>query len=202
MTQGASNQEQQDRCENAELCQNIYRQNRHSEAAFFKIFRLPAIGWAQQHIDNLCDAEDLAHDALLTVLQRLRARPLKNPSALPGFIRRTVAYTAIGFIRKQSRRRTHTIGDWPEHLSPVEDQSFSSLALAQECREVRTLVGELTQSRDRELLRMKFFEDRPKSDICETLQVSPAQFDRLFYRAKKRLRDLVEQTGDWAPGRT
>ena len=202
MTQGALTQEQQNHCENAELCQNIYQQNKHSEAAFFQTFRLPAIDWTKQHIDNRCDAEDLAHDALLTVLQRLRASPLKNPSALPGFIRRTVAYTAIGFIRKQSRRRTQTIGDWPEDLSPVEDQSFSSLALAQERREVRTLVDELTQSRDRELLRMKFFEDRPKSDICETLQVSSAQFDRLCYRAKKRLRDLVEQTGDWAPGRT
>jgi len=126
------------------------------------------------------------------VIKRLRSKPLDDPRALSGFVRRTVDYSVIGFLRKQARRSTTLVGEWPEHLLVVDNECVESIAKAQTRTQVRVWVESLKQPRDRELLRRRFLEDQSKIDICGALDVSAAQFDRLIYRAKKRMRVVVE----------
>ena len=198
MRQGQSRRDEQQDQDDLALCAGIHRRNIRSEAAFFEKYRASAIACAARRVDCHGDAEDLAHDALLIVMKRLQTKPLSDPTALPAFVRRTVEYAAIGFLRKQVRRRTSLVGDWPEHLSPVGDQCFESVVKERTRAQVLEWIGRLTQHRDRELLCRSFLEEQPKPIICGALSVSPAQFDRLIYRAKARLRIVVEGNAESA----
>ena len=96
-------------------------------------------------------------------------------------------YTVLAHVRKQARRQTTLLGDWPDDLACIEDQSFNFIATNELSLRVRELISGLSRNRDRELLVMTYLHEKPKKEICGTLEVSPAQFDRLIYRAKKRL---------------
>ena len=40
-----------------------------------------------------------------------------------------------------------------------------------------------------------YLDEEDKSQICESLSLTGAQFDRVIFRARDRLRVLVERTG-------
>ena len=54
----------------------------------------------------------------------------------------------------------------------------------------------LTVERDREILRRFYLRDEEKSIIRRDLDISAAHFDRVIYRAKDRLRRLLNRHED------
>lgn len=192
MGQGRSQYDEQRDQSDLALCEGVHQRDRRLEASFYEKYRASAVSWAAQRVSCHGDAEDLAQDALLVVIKRLQTKPLNDPAALSGFVRRTVDYTVIGFLRKQTRRRIRLVGEWPEYLSPVEDQCFETVAKEQARAQLLEWIGHLSRPRDRELVRRRFLEEQSKLDVCGALSVSPAQFDRLVYRVKKRMRSVVE----------
>ena len=47
--------------------------------------------------------------------------------------------------------------------------------------------------RDREILRRYYLSDDDKQRICQDLQLTSAHFDRVLFRAKQRMRELIDQ---------
>lgn len=179
--------------DNVTLLLGIQEHNRNAEAYFFEKFRPPAVSWALRQVGNTPDAEDLAHDALLSVLNRLRNKTLSEPAGLAGFVRQTVVYVAIGHLRKVARRNTYCVGDWAERLGAKEEDQALEIERTQVSARLRSTIEKLKQARDRSILKLAFFDEQPKPRICEQLDISPAQFDRIIYRAKQRLRSALEQ---------
>jgi RNA polymerase sigma factor (sigma-70 family) len=59
-------------------------------------------------------------------------------------------------------------------------------------REVKMAIEQLSL-KDRQLLRMIFFEERDKTEICETLGVTRDSLRVLLHRAKLRLKDRIRK---------
>lgn len=53
-------------------------------------------------------------------------------------------------------------------------------------------VEGLSVPRDSEIIKRFYLDEDDKSEICEHLGISPSHFDKVLYRAKKRMRAFLE----------
>jgi RNA polymerase sigma factor (sigma-70 family) len=138
-------------------------------------------------------AEDLAHDALLVTIERLRQRPLDEPRKLVAFLRGTARNLAIAAERRDARQRTTMVGEKIyDHADATADPAASA-ERSQEVVLVRRLIDELPVARDRELLIRYYVTGEPKQRICDSLNLESVHFNRVLHRARIRLRELFDQ---------
>lgn len=142
-------------------------------------------------------AADLAQEALRIALERLRAGEIREPDALPAFLRSTAQNLLIEERRRNVRRRTDVDG---EAIAKLADEAgvgpYLHASGAQLADLVGRLIDEMTVPRDRELLWRHCVLDEEKAEVCRRLALEPAHFDRVLSRARSRLRELlVRSTG-------
>lgn len=140
-------------------------------------------------------ARDLCQDTFVVVLRRLRSAPLSEPGQLVAFIAQTARNLAIGSKRQFSRRRTSVdssaveaaVDEAPSREQQVEADSASAV--------VRKLLTELKSERDRLALVRFYLNEEPKDRICAELSLTESQFNVILFRARDRLRSLMESRG-------
>jgi RNA polymerase sigma factor (sigma-70 family) len=82
--------------------------------------------------------------------------------------------------------------DPPERAD--EAPSAESELIGQERKDtVRRVLAELPE-KDQQVLKLLFYQDTPKDEVCRQFQVDRGYLRVLLYRAKKRFRELLEQT--------
>lgn len=137
-------------------------------------------------------ASDIAQDAFVVVITKARNGEINTPDAIAGFIRQTGVNLLIAHFRKETRRATDTHGEVsfeiPDDKSNVERavESRDSLKLVQQ------LIGEMKVERDRDLLISYYAKEEEKSSICDRLELTSAHFDRVLFRARSRLKQLID----------
>lgn len=140
-------------------------------------------------------AKDCCQQTLLIALIKLRAGKVLKPKSLSSFLRSTATNVARAHFRKE-KRYTSLNGDF------FSTQAFTGNKAEQEidCKTVRLLLNDildlLTVERDKEILRRFYLRDEDKSVIRRDLEISAAHFDRVIYRAKGRLRLLLDSQED------
>ena len=133
-------------------------------------------------------ASDITQDAFIVVIAKARNGEINTPDAIAGYIRQTGVNLLIAHFRKETRRATDTHGEVnfeiPDDQSNVERavESRDSLKLVQQ------LIGEMTVERDKDLLISYYAKEEEKSSICQRLELTPAHFDRVLFRARSRLK--------------
>jgi RNA polymerase sigma-70 factor (ECF subfamily) len=60
---------------------------------------------------------------------------------------------------------------------------------------VRKLLDELSQPRDRQVLIRFYLDEADKREICAELDLSEEHFNRVLFRAKQRLREVLRRAG-------
>ncbi len=136
-------------------------------------------------------AHDLCQDTFVVTLKKLRAGQLKNPCSLAAFIRQTAVNISIDHFRKEKRYISQNDGIISLHHTHRDHKarkidSQAARAMLEEA------LDRLAVPRDREILRRFYLADEDKSEICRDLHLSSAHFDRVLYRAKKRMRELID----------
>jgi len=135
-------------------------------------------------------ANDLCQDTFVITLKKLRAGDLKKPGSLAAFIRQTAVNISIDHFRREKRYIHQDDGTISLHRSHRDhkareiDSKTARLVL-------ENALDRLAMSRDREILRRFYLADEDKLQICLDLQLSSTHFDRVLYRAKKRMRVLI-----------
>jgi len=130
-------------------------------------------------------AEDLAHDALIIAIQRLRKGNLETPEKLGPFLFQTARYLYIAECRRKKSRKTDCFAEL-ETLQMGEPAEEHAEELQQILWEA---LATLSQVRDRDILIRSYIYDEPKGVTCEALALTPCQYDRVISRARNRLRD-------------
>ena len=137
-------------------------------------------------------SEDLVQDTFIIVLQKARDNLIQNPAALAAFIRQTGVNLLIGHIRKETRRDTQGVEEIDFH-SPCDGLDLSRALHSDQLLQLTAqMFEELTTQRDRDLLRCYYVYDQSKAQICQQLALSPEHFDRVLFRARQRLKRLIE----------
>ena len=137
-------------------------------------------------------ASDVAQDAFIVIISKARNGEIQNPNAIAAFIRQTGLNILLGHFRKEQRRATDTHGevvfDIPDHRTNTTRavESKQSLELVQQ------LINEMTVERDKDILLSYYAKEEEKKSICERLDLSSAHFDRVLFRARSRLKQLID----------
>jgi len=140
-------------------------------------------------------SDDLHQDTFRIVLERLRRQELEDPSRLAGFILGTARNVALGEHRKRARR-----GDVPlaEEDVAVPDPSPSQLGRVlrdEEDEVIERLLGELNTDRDRQLLLRFYVAEEEREQICADFGLTFPQFNKVIFRARRRLKELLLAAG-------
>jgi len=135
-------------------------------------------------------AEDITHDVMLKLLLRLRSRGIDEPRYLARFVHQTTRYSYFSWLRQPANQQvTLEAIDDP---ADTRDDAEQSLLNAEQRRLTLGLLKRLPVERDREVLWRAYFAEESKQSLCEALALSNAHFDRVMFRARQRLRAMVE----------
>ena len=136
-------------------------------------------------------AQDLCQDTFVIALQKIRNGKLRNPNALPAFLRQIAVNLSIEHFRKE-KRYVHNEDGIIELQAPHTEKASREIDRSKGKEMLNAALEDLAQPRDREVLRRFYLHDEDKSNICRTLDLSAAHFDRVLYRAKQRMRQLLQ----------
>jgi len=135
-------------------------------------------------------AEGVAQDTWILVLQKVRNQELRDTSKLASFI------TQIGrnqLIMRYRASAKHQASDNDE-IDDLADQQVltpeQSLLNAQLGHTINALLDEMTQERDRDLIKRFYLSADDKATLCKEYNLTDAHFDRVLFRARQRFKLL------------
>ena len=140
-------------------------------------------------------AEDLLQETWIVALERLRNDPLEDPCRLAGFLCGVAKHLVLNEKRKAARRNTNPSSDFIDLIPDDQPSPVRQASRAEICGHVRGLLGELKQDRDRQILHLFYVREQDKETICRKLKVDASHFNRVLYRARQRLREVVLKDG-------
>lgn len=176
-----------------DLVARIQAGDRGAEAELYKTYSRGLMIMLTQRTGDPQLAADLHQDAMIVVLERLRADGLKDPEQLRAFLWATASNLFINEYRKNKRRATDANSELYANVADEGVAGQGGVLLSEQTAEmVAQLIDELKQPRDRRILRRYFVEEVDKQRICEELELSPEHFDRVVHRAKARLKQLIQ----------
>lgn len=137
-------------------------------------------------------SKDLSQDTFIIALQKLRDGKIHKPESLAAFLRQTAVNLSIEHFRKE-KRYVHQEDGIIALQTPHIDHKAEHVDRQQAGKLLKTIIQELANSRDREILQRFYLLDEDKTEICTALELSAAHFDRVLYRAKQRARKMIAE---------
>ena len=178
-----------------QLVERIRAGDRAAEAEFVRTYERGVRVFVRRHTrpgEPMID--DFVQDVLHQVLQKLRAGEVRDPAALPAYLRATIVHVTTAEYRRRASRGDTVSTDALASVAGVADPA-EQLRTTQLAERVRTLLAELPVARDRVLLIRFYLDECSKDEVCAELGIAPDHFRRVVFRARERLRELVERAG-------
>jgi len=130
--------------------------------------------------------QDVRQEVFLRVLTALRLKHnLRSPESLGAFVNSVCKNLLREWYRFQSRMQP-TPSDYFER--PDEHTSIESALITEERKQQVRRVLEGLHEKDRELLRLIFYNDLDKAEICQRFGVDREYLRVLVHRAKERFK--------------
>jgi RNA polymerase sigma-70 factor (ECF subfamily) len=180
---------------NTDLAERIYKGDTEAEGELCARFGPGVRLILARRLQNFAQAEELAQDALIVVLKRLRTNPLQDPSRLAAFVAQTARNLAMAERRKERRRRTDTGAEGLDEMPDVEHDHALAMEGNSSAAAVRAMLKELKSTRDRLLLVRYYLYDEDKASICRDLGLSESTFNLVLFRARNRFLELLQKRG-------
>ena len=165
-----------------QLVANIQHGHSEAETALYERYAPRVYYLALRESRSPHDAEDVRAETFLRVLQAIRGNALRSPEAVASFILGT---TRNVLFELYSRRRQAgaTKEPEPQDLStPSHEEQFLDSEVQQAVQQ--TIVR--LKPRDRDLLRMHFYEELPTHEIAKRSGIAPERVRLVKSRALKR----------------
>lgn len=180
----------------AALVVRVAAGERQAEVELVDCFRRGVAVLARRHCRPLDPAaDDIAQDVLVAMLERVRAGAIKEPAALPTYLRTAVIHAAAARYRPRREQALDGPDRIGERLADERADPAASLAARQLAAAIATLLGELTVPRDRELLRRFYLLEHDRDEVCAALGIDPGHFHRVIHRARQRFGEILARHG-------
>ena len=148
----------------------------------------------QRRIGDPAVAAEMLNEAVATAIVHARAGRVAQPERLAGYVFRVALNLYRNYRREfDNRAELRVTGDAVQQLpgaSGAEDGIETGVV-----HEVRAIVASLPTARDREIVKRFYLDEEDKEDICKALGLAPLHFDKVIFRARQRLRALLEAKG-------
>lgn len=172
-----------------DLAASLRQGDATAEAALYEKFSARVYFLALGELRSKEDAEDVRAETFLRVIQALRQDKLRSPDALPSFI----VGIALNVIREHTRLRQKARQLDGGELELADEQSPESVFLDEEAGRAVREVAEMLKPREREFLRMYFYEELPKEEIARALGIKEERLRLIKSRALKSFRGIYKK---------
>lgn len=158
--------------------------------ALYIEYHLTMFRMARALTDSQQDAEDVVHDACVSLIKKISVLRRLDCNVLEGYIISTVKNAAYMLHRKK-RARKEVSGE--EVLLFAEGEtSAPDERVLQECtiEELMSALDRLSES-DQAIIRMKYFDKLSVREIAKMLGIQEVSVRSKLTRARKRIYDLL-----------
>ena len=136
--------------------------------------------------------EDLLQETWAIALVKIRDNGLDNPGRLAGYLCGIANNLSLGEKRRVNRQRTAVNSEIVALIPDESSNPFRHASRAEVCKQVRSLLDDLKKERDREILKCFYVREEDKESICKRLGINGVHFNRVLYRARQRLKSVIE----------
>ncbi len=140
-------------------------------------------------------AQDALNQAIVTSLEHVQAGRVADPSLIAGYVFQ-VAMNQMRNHRRKMVERAERRAD-PEIVDSLPDLHTSADSEIEPAMagKVRSVIQSLPTARDREIVKRFYLDEEDKDSICRDLGLSALHFDKVVFRARQRMRTLLEAGG-------
>lgn len=153
-------------------------------ADLYAAHRLSLVRLAVLLVDDIAAAEDVVHDVFASLLTG--GKPLRDPDAAVGYLRRGVVNRARSALRRRRTARAYTP---PHDASRAGPDDLA--VLSEEHREVCAALQTLP-TRQREVLVLRYYSDMSEIQIADALGISRGTVKSTASRALAALEKKLE----------
>jgi RNA polymerase sigma-70 factor (ECF subfamily) len=136
--------------------------------------------------------EDFLQETWVIALVKIRDNGLDNPERLAGYLCGIANNLVLGEKRRVNRQQTAVNSEIVALIPDESSNPYRHASRAEVCNQVRDLLNDLKTERDREILKRFYVREEDKESICKRLDVSGVHFNRVLYRARQRLKSIIE----------
>jgi RNA polymerase sigma-70 factor (ECF subfamily) len=143
-----------------------------------------------KHLRNEAAAADLMQDVLIMLLAKLREGAVRDPGQVASFALGAARQMVVDW-RRSGARRGRLLEAFPIDLLPAEaDEAAEPI----DSERLRACLGALPE-RERAVLVMTFYDDRPADLVAQELGLSPGNVRVIRHRGLERLRGCMTEAG-------
>lgn len=180
----------------AELARRIMSGDAGAENEFVRLNHAWLLFIIRRQFARSCHHEDILHDAFMVVLGKLQRSKIKTPESILVYLRSTAINIGYEYMKKDKKYASAVNQDLIEVIADAQDTLLSQMVWDDKVHFVKQVINELGQERDQEILLQFYFEGVSKVRICQNMSLKSAHFDRVIYRAKERLKILINDHDD------
>jgi RNA polymerase sigma-70 factor (ECF subfamily) len=151
------------------------------------------LGVIQRKLNNRELAADLLNEAIVIALEHLRSGRLGESERIAGYVFTITMNLLRNYQRNMNNRQDLRAAT--DSLPSLGHPSEVDLDQQRIKQLVRRVIDSLETARDREIVRRYYLDEEQKEGICAALGVSSPNFDKIVYRARQRLKSLLESRG-------
>lgn len=168
-----------------------------AEAELGARFRRRVYLYGLKHLRNASDADDLAHDVLATVIERVREGAMTEPEKLASFVL-GVSRMIVANQRRGEARKVQILARYRDPLTAHPEDPDARSAASIHLSRVRDCLGSLAD-RDRTVLLLSFYAELDAEALGRELGAEPSHIRVIRHRALGRLRACVAGAGEGEP---
>jgi RNA polymerase sigma-70 factor (ECF subfamily) len=173
----------------SQLVASIQQGDSAAETALYEKYSARVYFLALSELHSREDAEDVRAETFLRVLLALRQTQLRSADSLGPFI----VGIALNVIRELVRRsyKTQSIGERELNLSG--ERSLESAFIDSEASQALEEAARDLKTREREFLRMHYYEELSKEEIARALGVKEERLRLIKSRTLKKFREIYQK---------
>jgi RNA polymerase sigma-70 factor, ECF subfamily len=172
-----------------QLVANIQNGHSEAEATLYERYAARVYYLALREARSPHDAEDVRAETFLRVLQAIRENNLRSPAALASFILGTARNVLHELFLRRKQAEKCTEPDKVELSTPSHEKHFLDSEVQRAIE--RTIVR--LKPRERDLLRMHFYEELPPQEIARRSGIAPERVRLVKSRALKHFREFYSR---------
>lgn len=134
---------------------------------------------------------DIKQESWIVIITKLREGHVRKPDKIASFICSVCRYKAIEMLRKNKRSQILAEAIKNEGSQVLENSVERNVENIQRKRRLLKAISSLSKKRDQRILWNSLFMGKPKSEQLLELGVKSAHFDRVLYRAKQRISQVL-----------
>lgn len=151
------------------------------------------LGLISRKLNNRELAGDLLNEAVIIAIEHMRSGRLGDSERIAGYVFKTTMNLLRNHQRNMNNRADVRAAT---DFLPSSDRPSDADLDQQRIKElVRIVIGSLGTARERDIVRRYYLDEEQKDSICSALDVTALNFDKIVFRARQRLKTLLESKG-------